>query len=680
MMKTENYIKWLIFAFLSLFLVACKPTADFIYTPSAPSTGEVVKFDASKSSVYKAKEGNAISVYAWDFGDGSQGTGQTTEHTYTTAGKYVIKLSVTDLAGQTSATTQKITVKQGTNNISQNVTALVQTVDGATIPNATVTIQGQTVQTDNNGLANIQVTLPQNTKQVVVKFEKSGFITQSIVYDVATLKSVSANLLAIKQSVPVADITQAQVIEAQYLNASITIPANAFVRADGSAATGAVTVKFTPWDITNSDLNAMPANGVAQDAQSNIVNLISAGMITAIFKDANGQELQLAKGKTADIQMNLPLKSINNQEMKVGTEIPMWHFDESKGLWIEEGVGHVVASSQSSTGLAVHATVSHFSTWNWDFKFANAGSVFVQCQQNGVGVPCNVIAKVTLNDNSSLIKSNELPTEGLTVINMPSSGSIYWSATDITGTMIGDKTSATSGNVIIELSPPTTDNFVKCTLANGTAVECSGKMNNAFDFSVSKDGGRYITGIKDLDGQLDWTGHTGLIHEGNAWVRYSGKAISGLNSVVNITLSDREVVYADDQGLSFTTVCTSYDYDNQGTSSPVVDWDVDPILTGKPCKITVSVSMIDGTFEDFEFSSVYGKPVKIQLPGGFTGFDNEGKGPITSIYFEGAVKIKAGFIYIGGNGLESAPEENAVQPLYMDERCVEENGALCPLA
>ncbi len=54
-MKTENYIKWLLFAFLSLFLVACKPTAKFNYSPTAPTAGEVVKFDASTSSVYKAK-------------------------------------------------------------------------------------------------------------------------------------------------------------------------------------------------------------------------------------------------------------------------------------------------------------------------------------------------------------------------------------------------------------------------------------------------------------------------------------------------------------------------------------------------------------------------------------------------------------------------------------------------
>ena len=103
----KNYIKWVLLAFIGLFLVACKPTAKFEYSPVAPSTGEIVKFDAMKSTVYKAKEGNAIRTYAWNFGDGTQGTGATVEHTYTQVGQYTVTLNVTDLAGQTSSTTQK---------------------------------------------------------------------------------------------------------------------------------------------------------------------------------------------------------------------------------------------------------------------------------------------------------------------------------------------------------------------------------------------------------------------------------------------------------------------------------------------------------------------------------------------------------------------------------------------
>ena len=98
----------------------------------------------------------------------------------------------------------------------------------------------------------------------------------------------------VKQTVSIAKIEEAQVIQSVYQNAQIKIPENAFVLLNGQPATGVVTVAFTPWDITAADLNAMPANGVARDAQGNIVNLISAGMITATFTNAAGQKLQLA--------------------------------------------------------------------------------------------------------------------------------------------------------------------------------------------------------------------------------------------------------------------------------------------------------------------------------------------------------------------------------------------------
>lgn len=346
----------------------------------------------------------------------------------------------------------------------------------------------------------------------------------------------------VKQTVSIAKIEEAQVIQSVYQNAQITIPENAFVLPNGQPATGAVTVAFTPWDITAADLNAMPANGVARDAQGNIVNLISAGMITATFTNAAGQKLQLAAGKTADIQMDLPVASINNQKLLVGSSIPMWHFDEAKGLWIEEGVGQVVASLSSTTGLAVHATVSHFSTWNWDFKFANAGSVFVQCQSASVAVPCHITAKVKLKDGSALTKVNSISAQGTTIINMPSEGSIDWTAKDITGTLIGEKTSGTSGNVIIDLGAPTTKNFVKCELANGTAVACSGKLNGGIDFSLSKEGGNILTGLQNVT-QLNWEATSAPYETLSSVYQYKGNHVSGLTGDVKIILSTSEKLF-----------------------------------------------------------------------------------------------------------------------------------------
>lgn len=426
--------------------------------------------------------------------------------------------------------------------LQKNVSALILSSNSNALAAAEIVIAGQTFKTDGFGKAAFTVQIPKSATHVVVAVKKDGFISQSLRIEAGQLEQLSANLLNVKQTVSIAKIEEAQVIQSVYQNAQITIPENAFVLPNGQPATGAVTVAFTPWDITAADLNAMPANGVARDAQGNIVNLISAGMITATFTNAAGQKLQLAAGKTADIQMDLPVASINNQKLLVGSSIPMWHFDEAKGLWIEEGVGQVVASLSSTTGLAVHATVSHFSTWNWDFKFANAGSVFVQCQSASVAVPCHITAKVKLKDGSALTKVNSISAQGTTIINMPSEGSIDWTAKDITGTLIGEKTSGTSGNVIIDLGAPTTKNFVKCELANGTAVACSGKLNGGIDFSLSKEGGNILTGLQNVT-QLNWEATSAPYETLSSVYQYKGNQISGLTGDVKIILSTSEKLF-----------------------------------------------------------------------------------------------------------------------------------------
>ncbi len=82
------------------------PTAVINVTPSttgiAPFT---VYFDASQSSGCCA-----IASYAWNFGDTTTGTGMTISHTYTSAGTYVVVLTVTDSNGNTGYNSVTITV------------------------------------------------------------------------------------------------------------------------------------------------------------------------------------------------------------------------------------------------------------------------------------------------------------------------------------------------------------------------------------------------------------------------------------------------------------------------------------------------------------------------------------------------------------------------------------------
>ena len=84
------------------------PTGRVALKPTQPRLGEAVTFDASQS--YDDRQAPADLTYAWDFGDGGTGTGRTVTHTYTKAGDFVVKLTVTDKDGASSTSEHQVTV------------------------------------------------------------------------------------------------------------------------------------------------------------------------------------------------------------------------------------------------------------------------------------------------------------------------------------------------------------------------------------------------------------------------------------------------------------------------------------------------------------------------------------------------------------------------------------------
>ncbi len=78
------------------------PTATF----TSSSTGLLATFDARGSS----DSDGTIASYAWDFGDGTTGSGAQATHTYGVAGSYPVKLTVRDNGGLTGTLTKQVDV------------------------------------------------------------------------------------------------------------------------------------------------------------------------------------------------------------------------------------------------------------------------------------------------------------------------------------------------------------------------------------------------------------------------------------------------------------------------------------------------------------------------------------------------------------------------------------------
>jgi PKD repeat protein len=92
---------------LTISVGAAGLTADFTFSPSSPAVGQSVSFDASTS---KASTGRTITSYAWNFDDGTTGSGAQTSHAYNRTGSFNVRLTVTDDLGQSQSVTKSVTV------------------------------------------------------------------------------------------------------------------------------------------------------------------------------------------------------------------------------------------------------------------------------------------------------------------------------------------------------------------------------------------------------------------------------------------------------------------------------------------------------------------------------------------------------------------------------------------
>jgi hypothetical protein len=137
----------------------------------------------------------------------------------------------------------------------------------------------------------------------------------------------------------------------------VALPANAVVNASSNAAyTGTVNVAAHWIDPTAADLTeTMPGDlrGVSTDGSLKL--LTTYGMAAVELTGSGGELLQIASGKKATLTMTIPASIMATAP----ATIPLWSFDETNGLWKQEG-------QATKTGNTYVGEVSHFSFWNCD--------------------------------------------------------------------------------------------------------------------------------------------------------------------------------------------------------------------------------------------------------------------------------------------------------------------------
>ncbi len=223
------------------------------------------------------------------------------------------------------------------------------------IEGVTVSSNGQSVLTTADGSYEL-TGLPDG--KVVLNFNANGYATTSeianISVDEGSRASLDINMLPVAFTGtfnPNQDFT-AQVPSS---SGSVVISAGSLKLANGSTPSGDITAEVTPINPV-LDINLMPGDMVVSSGDP----IASYGAMTVEFKDASGEELNLASGETSTIRIPVT----NRGGMTPPSTIPLYYFDKEEGVWREEGT-----ATLSVDGTYYEGSVSHFSTWNADFLY-----------------------------------------------------------------------------------------------------------------------------------------------------------------------------------------------------------------------------------------------------------------------------------------------------------------------
>ncbi len=235
----------------------------------------------------------------------------------------------------------------------QAVTALRGTLKGTSgqaLSGVTVTAGG--VSATSNAQGRFELLAPAGN--AVVRFVKAGYVDgfRSVSLIKGRPTQLDVALLALAPPVPIDAVAGGTVNGSR--SAGVIIPANAFVDASGKAVTGMVDVYLTPLDPgVPAERDAAP--GFVAESAGTASMLESFGMADITVKQG---ETKLSVGSGKELELRIPAPAALAQPEPT---IPLWSFDENKGVWVPEGTGTYEASSKTYVGKA-----KHMSIWNVD--------------------------------------------------------------------------------------------------------------------------------------------------------------------------------------------------------------------------------------------------------------------------------------------------------------------------
>lgn len=347
--------------------------------------------------------------------------------------------------------------------IPSSVTGFVTDENNAAVQGASVRVGNITVTTDAFGyfaVYNTQVV----KNAAVVTVTKPGYFKGIKTYIAEAGKSAFFRIKLIPKSTAGSfDAATGGTVSATG-GLSILFPPNAIVNESSNAAySGTVNVAVHWINPTAGDLvQVMPGDLRGLDEAGYLKILTTYGMAAVEMTGSGGELLQIASGSKATISFPIP----GSITAAAPSSIPLWYFDETMGLWKQEG-------SAAKSGNNYVGEVSHFSFWNCDVPSNYVQFNCTVVNASGQPIP-HVLVKISRVSNPNSAGFGYTDSSGYTGGAIPNNDQLLlevfpdWNC----NTAIYSQTFTTT-NVNVSLGNLTVNNTSYIANLTGTVTDCN---------------------------------------------------------------------------------------------------------------------------------------------------------------------------------------------------------------
>ncbi|MEK6959465.1 MAG: hypothetical protein AABW59_05485, partial [archaeon] len=258
-----------------------------------------------------------------------------------------------EMAGGLSGTDTNATLEYTQVLVSGNAV----TTDFMPIEGVEVTVSDLNVITDEYGHYSFALDA---ADQQIISFSKKGFVPTHKLLDTPYNGVFAVDALMFEEEA-FQKVDDSKDINVEMSGAGLATGPDSFIVKSDGAKPSSVNISITPFDPTDEiQIKAFPGEFSGTRLDGTTTGLETFGFAKLQVKDDEGNKLDLAPGKTADLKIPIA----DSEKDSSPDTIPLWYFDENQGTWIERGAATKICTDSECYYEGKIDTVASY--WNCD--------------------------------------------------------------------------------------------------------------------------------------------------------------------------------------------------------------------------------------------------------------------------------------------------------------------------